>query len=84
MMNVSGDYDKILEETLKRDLEWLEQEFEYLFRHKKEKVSKEDLTMGAIILDNVVANIKSNSNQDLLNLLAITLHKLEKSFPAFF
>ena len=84
MMNVSGDYDKILEDTLKEELEWLEQEFELLFRPKKEKYTKKDITMGNQILDNVIDCVKTNSNEGLLNLLAITLNKIEQAFPEFF
>jgi len=84
IMNVSVDYDKILEETLKDELEWLEQEFELLFRNKRNNCSRKDITMATSILDNVIDNIKMNSNDQLLNLLAITLNKLEKTFPDFF
>lgn len=84
MMNVSGDYDKILEDTLKKELEWLEQEFELLFRPKKEKYTKNDISMGNQILDNVIDCIKTNPNEELLNLLAITLNKIEQAFPEFF
>ena len=83
-MNVSGDYDKLLEDTLKNELEWLEQEFELLFRNKKNKCSRKDITMATSILDNVVDNLKMNSNDQLLNLLAITLKRLEKTYPDFF
>ena len=83
-MNVSGDYEKILEDTLKDELEWLEQEFELLFRDKKSKYTREDITMATSILDNVIDNIKTNSNEQLLNLLAITLSKIEHTYPDFF
>jgi len=83
MMTVSGEYEKVLEDTLKEDLEWLEREFELLFRYKKIK-TKEDLTIGNRILDNVIDSIKSNNNEEVLNLLAITLNKIEQSYPEFF
>ncbi len=83
-MNVSEDYDKILEDTLKDELEWLEQEFELLFRSKKSNCSRKDITMATNILDNVVDNIKMNSNKQLLNLLTIMLNRLEKTYPDFF
>ncbi|MFX1313798.1 MAG: hypothetical protein ACFFHD_14500 [Promethearchaeota archaeon] len=83
-MNVSGDYEKILEDTLKNELEWLEQEFELLFSSKKNKCSHKDIMMATSILDNVINNIRMNSNEQLLNLLAITLNRLERTFPNFF
>ncbi|MFX0105549.1 MAG: hypothetical protein ACFE75_08665 [Candidatus Hodarchaeota archaeon] len=82
-MNVNADYEKVLEESLRDDLQWLEREFELLFRDKKEK-SREDISLGNQILDQVIDNIKKNNSEELLNLLAITLNKIEKSYPEFF
>ncbi len=78
------DYERILQDNLKSELEWLEEEFEYLFKGKKEKYSQEDISLGNQILDNVIDDIKTNDNEDLLNLLAITLNKIEHDFPEFF
>ncbi|MFX1374812.1 MAG: hypothetical protein ACFFA0_03265 [Promethearchaeota archaeon] len=85
-MNLSGDYEKILEDNLKNELEWLEQEFELLFKQKKLKhcYTKEDISIGNQILDNVIENIRNNNSEQLLNLLAITLNKIEHTFPEFF
>ncbi len=85
MMTVSPqDYERILQDNLKSELEWLEEEFEYLFKGKKEKYSQEDISLCNQILDNVIDAIKTNDNEDLLNLLAITLNKIEHDFPEFF
>ena len=35
-------------------------------------------------LDNVIDNIKSNDNEEVLNLLAITLNKIEQTYPRLF
>lgn len=78
------DYERILQDNLKSELEWLEEEFEYLFKGKKEKYSQEDISLGNQILDNIIDDIKTNDNEDLLNLLAITLSKIEHDFPEFF
>ncbi|MFW9879614.1 MAG: hypothetical protein ACFFG0_41590 [Candidatus Thorarchaeota archaeon] len=85
-MNLSGDYEKILEENLKDDLEWLEQEFEFLFKQKKLRNSytKDDISIGNQILDNIIDNIKINKSEQLLNLLATTLNRIEQTFPEFF
>ncbi|TET60169.1 MAG: hypothetical protein E3J52_04470 [Promethearchaeota archaeon] len=77
------DYERILQDNLKSELDWLVDEFEMLFKNKKE-VSKEEISLGNQILDNVIDNIKTNDNEDLLNLLAITLNKIEHDFPEFF
>jgi len=85
-MNLYGDYEKILEDNLKEELEWLEQEFEFLFKQKRLKNSytKEDISIGNQILDNIIDNIKLNKSEELLNLLAMTLNKIEQTFPEFF
>lgn len=85
-MNLAGDYEKILEDNIRDELEWLEQEFSFLFKHKqlKQCYTKDDISIGNKILDNVIGNIKENDSQQLLNLLAITLNKLERTYPEFF
>ena len=77
------DYERILQDNLKSELDWLVDEFEILFKNKEE-VSKEEISLGNQILDNVIDNIKTNNNEELLNLLAITLNKIEQSYPEFF
>ena len=84
MMNINGDYEGLIESSLKEELTWLEEEFNFLFKFKKDQYTKEEITMGSMILDNVVDNIKNNNSEELLNLLAITLNKIEHTFPEFF
>lgn len=85
-MNLSADYEKILEDNLKNELEWLEQEFQMLFKQKmlKHCYSKDDISLGNQILDNVIDSIKTNENEEVLSLLSITLNSLEKQYPEFF
>ena len=85
-MSVSVDYEKILEDSLKKELEWLEQEFDMLFRQKKLKqcYTMDDISIGSHILDNVIDSIKVNNSEQVLNLLALTLNKIEHEYPDFF
>ncbi|MCK4381021.1 MAG: hypothetical protein KAW51_07760 [Candidatus Lokiarchaeota archaeon] len=82
-MNVNEDYEKVLQDSIRDELEWIEREFELLFKNKKEK-SKEDISLGNQILENFIDNIKTANNEELLNLLAITLNKIELNYPEFF
>lgn len=82
-MNVNEDYEKLMEDSLKDELEWLEEEFKLIFQNKKIK-TKEDIAIGNQILDQVIDNIKTGNNENLLNLLAITLNKIESAYPEFF
>lgn len=85
-MNVSGDYKKLLEDNLKKELEWLEEEFEMLFRQKKvmKCYTPDDIAIGNQILDNVIENLQNNNNTEALNMLALTLNKIEQIYPEFF
>jgi len=82
-MRISGDYEKLIEDNMIEELEWLEDELKILFKDKK-NYSKNDIILGNIILDNVIDNIRSNDNEDVLNLLAITINKIEQIYPSFF
>jgi len=82
-VNINEDYEKVLQDSLRDELEWIEAEFELLFKNKKEK-SKDDISLGNQILDNFIDNIKTDNSEELLNLLAITLNKIESNYPEFF
>ncbi|MFX0043299.1 MAG: hypothetical protein ACFE8L_10330 [Candidatus Hodarchaeota archaeon] len=83
-MSVSGNYNRILVDTIKEELIWLEQEFNYLFRNKKEGYTENDIKMGNQILNNIIDNINISDNKDLLNFLTLTLDKIEQTYPQFF
>lgn len=85
-MSVSGNYNRILEDTIKEELLWLEQEFDYLFKTKKEglRITENDIKIGNKILNNFIDNININHNKNLLNLLTLTLDKIEQTYPQFF
>ncbi|MFX1305749.1 MAG: hypothetical protein ACFFDG_02830 [Promethearchaeota archaeon] len=70
-------------QSLKDDLDWIEKEFKILFQYKSTKTI-DDITLGNKILDHFIENIKSNSSEEILNLLAITLNRIEQSYPEFF
>lgn len=78
------DYERILHDNLKEELDWLIDEFELLFKCKKKKYSREDISIGNRILDRVIEDIKINNNEEALNLLAITINRLETTYPEFF
>lgn len=83
-MSVNENYNRILEDTIKEELIWLEQEFNYLFRNKKEGFTENDIKMGNQILNNVIDNININHNENLLHFLTLTLDKIKQTYPQFF
>ena len=82
-MRVSGNFEKILEDNLLEELEWLEDEFKLLFKDKK-NFTKDDISLGNSILDKMLDSIQSQDNEDVLNMLAITLNRIEQTYPDFF
>ncbi|MFX1389764.1 MAG: hypothetical protein ACFE9Z_06875 [Promethearchaeota archaeon] len=78
-----NDFEKYLEDSIREDLDWMEREFVLQFRYKTIK-TKQELDMGNKIIDHLIDNIKSNNNENALNLLAITLNRIEQEFPEFF
>jgi hypothetical protein len=78
-----SEYEKYLDDSIKEDLEWVEREFTLQFRYKKIK-SKQEIAMGNQILDHLIDHVKSNNSENALNLLAITLNRIEQEYPEFF
>ncbi|MHA1294313.1 MAG: hypothetical protein ACTSQJ_16820 [Promethearchaeota archaeon] len=83
-MNISVDYEKLLEETLLEELNWFEEEFDSLFEKKIDNYSKQDLNIGTKILDNLTKKINNLNNEKLIHFLAKTLNNIERKYPHFF
>ena len=81
-MNISANYDKILEDSKKEDLAWIEEEFDLLFKNKK--CSKEDKKTVEKILNNLMSDIGMLQNEFLLVALSKTLQCLEQKHPELF
>jgi cell division FtsZ-interacting protein ZapD len=84
MKKNSANYEHILEENLRNELLWLEEEFDILFKSKKEDLTQEDIKLGNQILNNVIDNLNLINNEDLLTSLALSLERIENSYPDFF
>jgi cell division FtsZ-interacting protein ZapD len=84
MKKNSANYEHILEENLRNELLWLEEEFDILFKSKKDELTQEDIQLGNQILNNVIDNLNLINNEDLLTSLALSLERIENSYPDFF
>lgn len=84
MKKNSANYEHILEENLRNELLWLEEEFDILFKSKKDDLTQEDIKLGNQILNNVIDNLNLINNEDLLTSLALSLERIENSYPDFF
>ncbi|MFW9785070.1 MAG: hypothetical protein ACFFFB_22505 [Candidatus Heimdallarchaeota archaeon] len=79
---MSVDYNEILEEDLKAELEWLEEEFEILFKLKEN--DEKDKKLANDILDYIFKIYFIYDNITWLHLLNKVSDNLEKTYPALF
>jgi hypothetical protein len=84
MKKNSANYEHILEENLRNELLWLEEEFDILFKARKDDLTPGDIQLGNQILNNVIDNLNLINNEDLLTSLALSLERIENSYPDFF
>ncbi|MHA1489265.1 MAG: hypothetical protein ACTSRI_06385 [Promethearchaeota archaeon] len=80
----SGDFASILEESFKKELSWLELEFDILFFNKKGKYTKLDKKIAKEIFNSVKKNKFFFQNEKLSNLLELTLSNIQRKYPDFF
>jgi hypothetical protein len=83
-MKVDIKYHDIVEEFLEKELEWLMEEFEVLFKSKMENFTKNDKKIANDILDYTLENTYVHDNIILLNLLNETMEKIEKKYINLF
>jgi hypothetical protein len=81
-MKVNVNYNEILEEDLKEELEWLEEEFEIMFKLREN--NKKDKKLANDILDYFFKIYFVYDNVTLLHLLNKMSDDLEKTYPALF
>ena len=83
-MKVSIKYYETLEESLKEDLAWLEEEFEILFNSKMQRFTENDKKIANEILDYILENMYVSDNIILLNLLTEVMESIEKKYVNLF
>ena len=82
-MKVSGKLDEILEELLIKELDWLKDEFEFLFKSKKKIYTEKDRKIANDILDYFLENTYIGDNIILLNLMNERVENIEKTYANF-
>ena len=83
-MKVTVKYREVMEELLRKELEWLREEFEILFKSKMEGYTEKDKKIANDILDYILENNYVYDNIRLLNLLNEVIENIEKKFPDLF
>ena len=83
-MHLHGDYEAIMENNLLEQLNWLKNEFDFLFKFKKNKISPEDRKLARRIIDNFIDCINIVDNERMLEILSEALETLEFDYPELF
>ncbi|MBA7690854.1 hypothetical protein ES703_99386 [subsurface metagenome] len=83
-MEVSLKYYQILEESLRKELVWLIEEFKILFKSKNEIDPNKDKKLANEILDYILENTLVSDNIILYNLFTETMENIEKMYPDLF
>ena len=83
-MEVSINYPQVLEESLRKELVWLIEEFKILFKSRIEIDPKNDKKLANEILDYILENTLVSDNIILYNLFSETMENIEKMYPALF
>ncbi|MBY9005868.1 MAG: hypothetical protein KGD63_03835 [Candidatus Lokiarchaeota archaeon] len=83
-MDFLENFKENLENSVKWDLKWLEEEFKILFQeHDSENNSRENL-LAKRILEVFVDNMCIKNDQRILDLLDETIRKIDTEFPGVF
>ena len=83
-MEVSINYYQVLEESLRKELVWLIEEFKILFKSKNEIDPNKDKKLANEILDYILENTLVSDNIILYNLFTEAMENIEKMYPDLF
>ena len=83
-MKVNIKYHEILEEFLEKELDWLKEEFEILFKSKMKNYTQNDKKIANDILDYILENTYVYDNIILINLLNEAMENIEKKYVNLF
>jgi len=83
-MKVSVKYHEIMEENLKKELIWLIEEFQILFKPKSGNYSEIDKNTANKILDHIMDNTPAYDSLKLYNMLFDTMDDIESMYPGLF
>ncbi len=80
-MKVMGDFEDIIETNVIHELEWLREEFDYLFRFKKDRLSQKDIEIANQIIDCVINHYSGTLDDKTVDLLSKSIEAIVKCYP---
>ena len=82
-MNLSADYDKILQETVLQDLEWHEKELDELYGDRNTDLSIKEIKIANQIVNRLTTSFNIRENENLISHLAEAIERIKEKFPEF-
>jgi len=84
MILTAGDYENMLKDGLIQNLNWLEEEFNFLFNSKERNYSQEDRALAHQIIKDITESIHCSEDVRLEELLIDTLKSIKSIYPELF
>ena len=84
MILTAGDYENILKDGLIQKLNWLEEEFSFLFNSKKGNYSQNDRALAHQIIKDITESINCSEDAKIKELFIDTLKSINNIYPELF
>ncbi len=76
-----GDFENLIEADVTHELEWLREEFDFLFQFKKNRLSQADIEIANQIIDSVIKKYSGTLDDKIVDLLSKTLEGIGERYP---
>ena len=76
-----GDFEDIIETNVIHELEWLLEEFDFLFRFKKTRLTQEDIETANQIIDCVIDKFSGTLDDKIVDLLSKLIEEIGERYP---
>jgi len=83
-MNISADFEKLLEDSIKHQIEWYVDEFNELYGTNGRDYSRLDKSIANHILSTLTGDIDFKNNDTMLIYLAEAIETIRMTYPDFF
>ncbi|MHA1106559.1 MAG: hypothetical protein ACTSPN_12705 [Promethearchaeota archaeon] len=80
-MKVMGDFEDIIETDIIHELKWLREEFDFLFRFKKNRLTQEDIEIANQIIDSVIDKYSGTLDDKIVDLLSKSIEEIGECYP---
>ena len=81
-MKVVGDnLEDLIEDNIADELLWLREEFDFLFRFKKDHYSESDNGLANSIIESMISRLSGNIDDKLVDLLSNVIESIVSTYP---